>query len=328
MPNKFNICVPVLNQHQHTLAMLQNFCKTADDPQRFCWVLVDNGSTPALETFLEQAELPDAIRRSISIITYPQNIGLTKALNAGYRFICENQALSCDYIFFSHNDVLMDEKGWDSKVGTFLAKDAPIGVVGFGGARQIGMKELYRAPYHISQLRRRDFISNMREADVHGKRMTAAFEPIAVLDGFSLIVNMNLLQETGGFDEKNYPIHHLYDIDICLEALRRWRMNYVLNIKCHHCGAVTSTNADYNTWSQPHGGDLGIHAAAHLKFYEKWRGFIPLRVTPSRSPVCIAKKGMQNHIFSNAKSTGRNAPGLTTVNFRNNKLPTSPQTEK
>jgi hypothetical protein len=59
-------------------------------------------------------------------------------------------------------------------------------LVGFGGGLGLGAADIYQTPYDPMQLARVGFISNMKDAELHGAR-TTSYQPIAVLDGFSQI---------------------------------------------------------------------------------------------------------------------------------------------
>lgn len=275
--NDFNICVPVINQHDSTLETLRSFTDKADDPTSFKWIFIDNGSNPPLTEILEEhsTEFGNVIvyvRRNL------ENLGVTEALNQGWLNSVRVPILNCKYLFYTHNDVLIEEKSWDTKLRNFLNTLPKVGVAGFGGATGLGSPDIYKVPYNIWQLARTDFVSNMRNSEVHGRVLTKPYEEVAVLDGFSLIVNVELLNLVKGFDTENYPIHHNYDNDICLEALRHGYKNYVLNIKSHHKGGITSTREDYANWVAPIGGDSEVHRHAHETFYRKWEGFLPVRV--------------------------------------------------
>ena len=97
---------------------------------------------------------------------------------------------------FVHDDVLMQEKGWDQRV---LAEfeDPAVGLVGFGGALGHGDPDMYKKPYELSQLARRNFLSNMREAEAHGERFTGERD-VACLDGFAIFARRQLLEKIGG----------------------------------------------------------------------------------------------------------------------------------
>jgi len=271
---KFCLAVPVLNQKESTLETLRSYYSMATYPEDIPLILIDNGSTPPVASWLFDFSKEFPLVK-VRIIHNQENVGVTKSLNQAWELTKEG-CCKPDFIFYSHSDVLIQELGWDVKVKTALEEIKPIGVMGFGGAKGIGTPDLYKEPYVISQLIRTGFFSNMQDAENHGRRMTNDVEPCAVLDGFTLIVNTKLLEEIDGFDE-HYKFH-MYDEDLCVQAIQHGYFNFVLNIACKHNGGRTSTSADYDTWlrKQNINGDLEIHQEAHTYFYEKFRGFIPL----------------------------------------------------
>lgn len=102
-------------------------------------------------------------------------IGVQKALDDGY-----------DLIACLHDDLLIEQDGWNQEVYRIFKTCPKAGLVGFGGGLGLADPQIYQKPYDPMQLARRGFISNMRDAEAHGTRVTSA-QPIAVLDGFSQI---------------------------------------------------------------------------------------------------------------------------------------------
>lgn len=284
---KLNVVIPIINNEEGTLETLRSFIGKADKPYEINWIIVDNGSDPPATDWLKGFLDEDAALKII-VIRNDENVGVSKALNQGWSVSKEGDYYA-DYIFYSHNDVIINQKGWDTELYHWLAvieqnENVKTGVIGFGGAPTLGSHDIYKTEYNIWQLARFGFFSNMQEAEVHGRRMTERIEPCAVLDGFSLIVNRELLELVGGFDAVNYPIHHMYDNDICLEALKNGFVNFVLAIDVHHKGGMTAVHSDYAEWAKPYGGDTQIHADAHVNFYEKWRAFLPVTVHQGTPP--------------------------------------------
>lgn len=141
-----------------------------------------------------------------------------------------------DLLAYFHDDLIIGERDWDVKVwNEFL--DPKVGLVGFGGATGHGSPDLYKAPYHYSQLGRSNFLSNMNEAEVHGKRFTGSCD-VAVLDGFSMIVRTELLEQAGG-----WPVGKLdyiaYDYALCCLAHRFGYKIRLVGVECDHLGGRT-----------------------------------------------------------------------------------------
>lgn len=280
---KIAIAFPVINQKELTQDILNRFKDTQGMDNQY--VIVDNGSDEFVREWLLGLTTDDfVIRNDI-------NAGLIKSYNQVWQVL---KNTDMDYIFFTHNDVLMHEKNWDMKLSEILEREneiKPVGVACFYGAKGIGTPDIYRSPYVMQQMIRVENVSNcnrMNKAVHHFRniRDSKDVEDIAVADGFSLIVSMKLLNEIGGFD-RNFPPHHMYDNDMCLESLDKGYRNIVIAMDCEHLGGRTDVQED---WSKPFGKTKAeIHQEAHPIFYNKWgpknveagvhRICLPVRVT-------------------------------------------------
>ncbi len=250
------LVTPVLNHRDETLRCLDSFRTYARDWDEIELIVVDNGSSlPVSEWGIEAALF---IRNEV-------NVGVLPALEQAYR-----QA-TADYLFFTHNDVVMYEPEWDAKLVRALADAGNVGVAGLFGAKGLGTPDLYKTPYHIAQLGRRENVSGCwRMPAVHGYRPPRGeWERVAVLDGFSLIVKRTLVDDLGGFD-LNLPPHHNYDNHTCLQSLDRGLVNIVVAADAYHHGGLTDVS---EPWNEPFGKSKAeIHRDAHYPyFYEYWR---------------------------------------------------------
>lgn len=196
-----------------------------------------------------------------------------------------------------HDDVVIRDLQWERAVLTFFADHPNVGLVGFGGARGLGDPDLYRKEYAPEQLARRDFVSNLDDAEAHGRRGLIP-ERVACLDGFSLIGRreffagwgFNRFQAHGQVGAEYRPwtvledlkiVHHFYDGALgCLAARYGWE-TWVLPIRCRHFGGRTAVgDPQYHTWAstQVTGGDHGFWQDAHRIGYESFRDVLPLAV--------------------------------------------------
>lgn len=261
---KLALVIPVLNHRDETIACVESFKSTADNWHDIELLIVDNGSTiPASEWGIEGTTLDNFLR-------FETNQGVLPAQDAAYRHT------NADYIFFTHNDVTMFERGWDTKViqeieGINAGHSKGIGVAGFFGSKGLGTPEVYVYPYVINQLVRVENVSGCtRMPAAHGYRpVNGRWESVAVLDGFSLIISRAFLDEQEGFD-KNLPPHHMYDNHTCLQAIDRGYMNIVIPMDALHHGGVTDVSED---WSKGFGKTKSeIHQDAHYPyFYNYWK---------------------------------------------------------
>jgi GT2 family glycosyltransferase len=266
---KIAVVVPVMNQPEVTQQFIDQLRSTEGETKPML-VIIDNGSTPPVRDWLI------GLRQGDLVVRNDHNVGVMPALNQGYQ-VLKN---AVDFIFYTHNDVMIHEQGWDDKLVRILEEknkpvhgdDYGIGVAGFYGAKGIGTPGIYTNPYVMNQLIRIENVSNCIRMDpVHGYRQIRGgqeTEEVAVMDGFSLIVNVELLNKLGGFD-RSYPEHHMYDADICISSLNEGYRNIVIAMDAYHSGGKTDVGED---WASGFGKTKQqIHTEAHPVFYEKWR---------------------------------------------------------
>lgn len=256
---KIVVCVPIMNQEDITWESFKSFWEN-ETTGLIDFVLIDNGSTKPLREWLPKID-------KVYIIRNDKNVGVLPALNQGYMFA---KTLNADFIYYSHNDVMMYEDGWDAKLMRILGEVSNVGVAGFYGAKGIGTHDIYKSPYVMQQLIRIENVSNCNRMDAnHGYRNIrhGEWEEVAVMDGFSLIVNMQLLNKLGGLDTRT-GIHHNYDNNICLDSLNNEYRNIVIAMDAQHLGGRTDVGED---WASPFGKTKQqVHEEAHYPFYEKW----------------------------------------------------------
>lgn len=229
--------------------------------------------TEASLSFLLRASRPDpevddvgtCIRRNDK-----ENIGLV----ASYQAIYEESV--APFICFAHDDVTVNEDGWNMRV-LHEFEDPNVAVVGFGGAMGIGTNEIYKVPYSLQQLQRIDYYSNQVDHEIHGKRETGA-RNIAVVDGFVICVRRSFLDQIGGW--KWFPHRfHMYDVALCLMAHRHgWKVRMV-GVSVTHHGGGTSTTPEYVMDCRERGTSVEAeHTEPHVWCYNEFRDLLPLRV--------------------------------------------------
>ena len=224
-----------------------------------------------------------------TLVSYSkENVGVPQALHRMWKnHIMEEQdgstyASPDDFLLYTHDDVHLLESGWDRRLRDFLEEHPKAGLVGFGGARGLGDPDLYQKPYALPQLARRDFVSNMRDAEAHGRRITAP-QRVSVLDGFSLGCRRSFLDTIGGFSwTPDWMVHHIYDTGLGCMAARAGVETWVLPLLCHHHGGLTATRPGYLDGIAKDmggaGGDGEIHRRGHEWLYQSCRDVLPLMV--------------------------------------------------
>jgi len=164
-----------------------------------------------------------------------------------------------------HDDVVIYEQDWDLRVLKEF-EDPTVGMVGFGGALGHGSPHLYEVPYHLPNLARQNFMSNMRSAEKHGVRF-AGERDVAVLDGYALFVRRSVLDKWGGWP-KDVPINYfMYSESLCCETRRQGYRIRLVGVDCEHLGGKTSgVTLPYS------------YEDEHAYFYEHNRDVMPYRV--------------------------------------------------
>jgi hypothetical protein len=214
--------------------------------------------------------------------------GVAAALKDGH------QVIAC-----LHDDVEIHAEAWDLRVMNWFAAHPACGVLGFGGGTGLGDADLYQTAYVPVQLARQDFVSNMRDAEIHGRRGRDP-ERVSCLDGFSQIgrrefwyghgtsLGTDGLHACGGTEDPNlfqrlYDLgvhHHMYDGALGAYAARFGWETWMLPVACHHLGGVTAVgDPRYADWLATQGtDDAQVWEKSHLACYEEFRDVLPLRV--------------------------------------------------
>lgn len=209
--------------------------------------------------------------------------GMLGAYQSGFQ-----RTSDADILAFLHDDLIIHDKDWADRV---LAEfeDPQVGLVGFGGALGHGSPSLYREPYDYHQLGRSDFLSNMDDAEAHGKRFTGSCD-VAVLDGFALIVRREILgcirldpspnytdlasREVSGWPLNTSIGYACYDYWLsCMTRRLGYRIRLV-GVSCHHLGGQTfvklGIGKDPKHWEQ--------YLASHEFIAQEFKDVLPWRV--------------------------------------------------
>lgn len=177
-----------------------------------------------------------------------------------------------DVLAYLHDDTLTHDPQWQARVLRQF-EDPNVAVVGFGGAAGHGNREIYKAPYDYRQLARHDFMSNMRDAENHGRRFTGDRD-VATLDGFALIIRRSFLTLIGGWPIGT-PINYIaYDYYITLMARRHRFKVRLCGLDCTHYGGRTfvarKVGEQEDHWAK--------YLAAHEFCYREFRDVLPFHV--------------------------------------------------
>ena len=193
--------------------------------------------------------------------------GMLRAYQEGFE-----DTADYDVIAFLHDDTIIHDPDWVQRALKEF-EDPKVGLVGFGGATGWGDPAIYQKPYEYQQLARSNFLSNMTDAENHGKRFTGSCD-VAVLDGFALIFRRTFLEEMGGWKLDPSISYIGYDYAACLAAHKLgWKIRLV-GVACQHLGGQTfvklGIGKDPKHWQQ--------YLDAHATIYQQGRGILPVRV--------------------------------------------------
>lgn len=187
-----------------------------------------------------------------------------------------------DILVFCHDDIEVYED-WAIPVATIFEVQPSVGVVGFHGAKGLGSEDIYRTRYQLNQLARYNPMSNMIDAEQHGKRVTLPCE-VATIDGFFIAVRAKTYYEVGGWEAclaDNIP-YHMYDSWMVMAAREQGYSTFIAPVNCRHSGGATEVGmaGEYEKWAKENGFKDGseIHTKGHSAFYERFRGQLPIRV--------------------------------------------------
>lgn len=277
---KLLITIPVMDQYEIgrcSMACWDWMTSPAAD-----FLLLDNGSASGLwPNWLATAHLKAPQRWHY--LRNEVNVGMVRSAQQAYEW-----ALGRDYelLALTHNDVWVFEPSWDEDLKFLWNKETSwgfrhggkLGGVGFFGSKGCNRDGL-----------RLNTFGNVLDSG-HGRRMTAAWEPAVIFDGFFQCYSMEMLQslrhrclcdiedgspsercvicggkgvQAGGFDQR-YQWMHIYDYDFSLESIAAGWKNAVLNVPCHHLSGLTANNAAAATSTQ------AVMQANIDRFHAKW----------------------------------------------------------
>lgn len=271
----------------------------------FSWPLIIswNGYTTGTPIDPEIDAAYNAEDGRVIILGEPEILGVVPAFARGVQ---KALSLGAEIIACLHDDLLIEEDGWDQTVIRWFDLNPRCGLAGFGGGTGLGHADIYRSAYYPQQLAREGFVSNMRDAQAHGRRATSPVQ-VACLDGFSQIgrrqywlgegLNRPLTSAasivTTVSDHNPYHpnlfrhmeswglVHHAYDAALGAFAKRLGWDAWMIPIACHHFGGRTAVgDPRYATWAEEvvPGGDRTFWELAHKEVYERFRDVLPIRI--------------------------------------------------
>jgi hypothetical protein len=210
-------------------------------------------------------------------IRFTRYLGTVRAFLEGTQAALESDA---DIIATFHDDLIINEPGWDDKTLEFFRRHPGAGLVGFGGAIGLADDDIGRKPFAPVQLARKGFRSNLVDAEVHGLRSTLA-ERVACLDAFSMIFRRDFAATAWADMDRLGIVHHFQDGAAACLAARAGLDVWYLPVACQHLGGRTAVgDAGYQAWAkaQIDGGDQGFWQKSHEVAWQEFRNELPIRV--------------------------------------------------
>ena len=173
-----------------------------------------------------------------------------------------------DILGYVHDDVLIHETCWDLRV-VHEFRDQEVAMVGFGGALGHANSNLYTTPYHLPNLARQAFMSNMRDAEKHGARF-AGERDVSVLDGFAVFIRRSFLDQIGGWPQDGRVGYFMYTEFMCCMARRMQKKIRLVGVDCEHLGGRSSGLKPEQKFD---------YDGEHLYIYKEFRDVLPWTVT-------------------------------------------------
>ena len=249
-----SIVIAVWNQLAYTRLAVEAIVKNTAPPFEF--VIVDNGSRPDVKAYF------DSLKEKVEItyIRNEENLGPIRGINQGLK------ASRFSYVAVIHNDVLIMEHGWLTKILSVMKADPKIGIVGLAGRKEI---------YKTGCVNEDSLKHNLQNEDLN-RPMSEDMAEVAVIDGLCFVMRRELLKRIKGLDEA-YGYMHFYDLDLSLESIQAGFKNIVVKVEAMHIGngGITRKMREYNELVKD---DYGLWKRNRKLFERKWRHMLPVKI--------------------------------------------------
>lgn len=215
-----SIIIPVWNNAALTQQCLQALAEVTDGAS-YEVVVVDNGSTDGVETFLRN------LGGDVQVIRNEQNLGFSKACNQGAR------AARGEFLVFLNNDTI-PLTGWLSALVEEARAHADVAVVGSkllfedGTIQHAGVafSREWFLPYHL-----------YRGGNAHAACVSRRRE-LQCVTAACMLVRRTVFEQAGGFDE-GYR-NGFEDVDLCLKIKKlAWKIVYQPKSVLYHLESKT-----------------------------------------------------------------------------------------
>lgn len=168
---------------------------------------------------------------------------------------------------FVHDDLYMQEQGWDTRILRQF-DDPEVGVVGVAGGMRHGMPDLYDGPFVHDRMARWYFRSNLTNAEDHGFRFTGECDA-AVLDMMAVWVRRDLIDKLGGWPDDGVC---LTDYWISCEARRHGYRIRLVGLQCRHA------ESQGNAYARSLGLPAPDSVEGNRRIWAEYRDVLPYEV--------------------------------------------------
>lgn len=215
-----SVIIPVMDGLEHTQACIDSVMATMG-AARYEIIVIDNGSTDGTEAYLRRLSsegLITTLRNSV-------NRGFAGAVNQGL-------ALARGKVCILLNNDTIVTPGWYAAMLTTLRSNPGTGLVG-AMSNSISGYQLIRGCTYQSVDEMLEFAASWATAH-HGQSTV-----VKRLTGFCLMIDRQVVEELGGFDERFFP-GNFEDDDYGMRAqMAGFELRIARSAFVHHIGSVT-----------------------------------------------------------------------------------------
>lgn len=284
-----SIIIPILGQHDITQLCINKIVEHARGEIEV--LIIDNGNDFT-------AEPVDPSSNIHLKVVHPEegNIGVYPAFDYGVKHT------KGEIVMFMHNDVILNEPGFDILLRYVFVRDKNLGLVGFVGSDEINEKggrgwgTTCNFEGKTYTFRGKSWTGN--NALVYGSKFDG-FTNAVFIDASSMAIRRNTWEKIGF--RSDFPIaSHSHDRTTCMQVLEAGEKIGVLGVACDHMDGQTRLYPNdkkypnaYKAWAEKNNiekvyredgsvdWDWSMRLEAKRRFLKEWKDekkFIPRRV--------------------------------------------------
>lgn len=182
-----------------------------------------------------------SVNKQVDILyIYENTLPIAKAYNVGISYALSETVYT--EIVFIHDDVTIEDRRFEHKVGYWLSK---YDVIGLAGGDNVKLEKPYL--WHIMSKNRYGTVGHYIDGDWYGTSFGVTNKRVTIIDGLFIGIKTNTLREKNNlrFDEDLPGFHH-YDIDFSLQANKqKCKIGVVPILVTHNSPGLLSFNKDY-----------------------------------------------------------------------------------